>query len=155
MSREKSTANTRAPSVAASKVAEFFQPAIGATAKLATSTSVMPAPKKKEEELEKFWFPNDAEGYVLGEVLHKDESDNMHVKLHLPDGETKTSNFHATVAKPPNPKLLDGVHDNTQLMHLHEPSLLYNIRFRYGKDQIYTYTGSILIALRNDTARSL
>ena len=63
----------------------------------------MPAPKKKEEELEKFWFPNDAEGYVLGEVLHKDESDNMHVKLHLPDGETKTSNFHATVTKPPSP----------------------------------------------------
>ena len=51
------------------------------------------------------------------------------------------------MAKPPNPKLLDGVHDNTQLMHLHEPSLLHNLRFRYARDEIYTYTGTILIAL--------
>jgi len=34
-----------------------------------------------------------------------------------------------------------------QLMHLHEPSLLYNLRYRYGKDLIYTYTGYILIAV--------
>ena len=27
-------------------------------------------------------------------------------------------------------------------MHLHEPSLLYNIRFRYAKNLIYTYTGA-------------
>ena len=32
-------------------------------------------------------------------------------------------------------------------MHLHEPSLLYNLRYRYAKDLIYTYTGYILIAV--------
>ena len=37
--------------------------------------------------------------------------------------------------------------DNTQLMHLHEPSLLHNIRCRYAKDLIYTYTGYIMIAV--------
>lgn len=47
----------------------------------------------------------------------------------------------ASAAKPVNPKVLDGVGDNTQLMHLHEPSLLFNIRARYAKDLIYTYTG--------------
>ena len=46
------------------------------------------------------------------------------------------------MAKPVNPANLNGVGDNTQLMHLHEPSLLYNIRFRYAKNLIYTYTGA-------------
>ena len=55
--------------------------------------------------------------------------------------------FHASVAKPVNPKALNGVEDNTQLMHLHEPSLLHNIRCRYAKDLIYTYTGYIMIAV--------
>lgn len=50
--------------------------------------------------------------------------------------------FHSSVAKPVNPRNLDGVDDNTQLMHLHEPSLLFNLRYRYAKDLIYTYTGT-------------
>ena len=59
----------------------------------------------------------------------------------------QTANFHANVAKPVNPRLLDGVADNTQLMHLHEPSLLFNLKYRYSKDEIYTYTGYILLAV--------
>jgi hypothetical protein len=54
----------------------------------------------------------------------------------------QNANFHHSVAKPVNPANLNGVGDNTQLMHLHEPSLLYNIRFRYAKNLIYTYTGA-------------
>ena len=103
----------------------------------------------KAVELPRFWFPHGVEGYALGEVLHHDQdSENMHVQLLQPDGSAeKTANFAAHVAKPVNPKILDGVHDNTQLMHLHEPSLLFNLRYRYGKDLIYTYTGYILIAV--------
>ena len=70
----------------------------------------------------------------------------MNVRLHMDDG-TKSENFHQSVAKPVNPANLNGVGDNTQLMHLHEPSLLHNIRFRYQKNLIYTYTGYILIAV--------
>ncbi len=44
-----------------------------------------PAKARKEEELPKFWYPHQSEGYVLGEVLHEDGGD-QHVKLHLPDG---------------------------------------------------------------------
>ena len=112
----------------------------------------MPAPKKKEvEEKPKFWFPDRrpqeaSEGYLLGEVLYEDASQNLNVQLQLPDGP-KMVNFPVSQAKPVNPKMLDGVADNTQLMHLHEPSLLYNLRHRYGKDLIYTYTGYILIAV--------
>ena len=106
------------------------------------------APKKKEEEAPKFWFPHAVDGYVLGDVLHHDDAtDAMHVRMRLESGEEKTANFHASVAKPVNPKMLDGVGDNTQLMHLHEPSLLFNLRYRYRKDLVYTYTGYILIAV--------
>jgi myosin-5 len=37
--------------------------------------------------------------------------------------------------------------DMTRLPYLHEPAVLENLRSRYGVDDIYTYTGSILIAV--------
>lgn len=48
---------------------------------------------------------------------------------------------------PANPRSQDGVADNTELMYLSEPTLLHNLCVRYASDQIYTFTGSILIAL--------
>ena len=69
----------------------------------------MPPKQQKVEDLPRFWFPLPSEGYCLGEVLHEDAGDNLHVRLQLPE-ETKTANFHASVAKPVNPKILDGVH---------------------------------------------
>lgn len=35
----------------------------------------------------------------------------------------------------------------TQLNHLHEPGVLWNLKKRYMYDDIYTYTGNILIAV--------
>lgn len=40
-----------------------------------------------------------------------------------------------------------GVDDMTQLEDLHEASLLWNLRIRYDAGQIYTFAGSILIAV--------
>ncbi|GAB2250859.1 hypothetical protein Droror1_Dr00017109 [Drosera rotundifolia] len=40
-----------------------------------------------------------------------------------------------------------GVDDMTKLTYLHEPGVLYNLERRYALDNIYTYTGSILIAV--------
>eukprot|EP00878_Enallax_costatus_P033323 GHUV01036739.1.p3 GENE.GHUV01036739.1~~GHUV01036739.1.p3 ORF type:complete len:120 (-),score=24.68 GHUV01036739.1:115-474(-) len=37
--------------------------------------------------------------------------------------------------------------DMTRLSYLHEPGVLWNIKCRYMYDDIYTYTGSILIAV--------
>jgi hypothetical protein len=39
--------------------------------------------------------------------------------------------------------------DMTKLPFLHEPGVLHNLDVRYDEDEIYTYTGSILIAVRN------
>ncbi|CAI9117967.1 OLC1v1019461C1 [Oldenlandia corymbosa var. corymbosa] len=40
-----------------------------------------------------------------------------------------------------------GVDDMTKLAYLHEPGVLYNLRCRYDINDIYTYTGNILIAV--------
>ncbi|GLT81491.1 hypothetical protein SLA2020_528730 [Shorea laevis] len=40
-----------------------------------------------------------------------------------------------------------GVDDMTKLAYLHEPGVLQNLRCRYYNDEIYTYTGNILIAV--------
>ncbi|GMI81364.1 MYOSIN XI I, MYOSIN XI-15 [Hibiscus trionum] len=40
-----------------------------------------------------------------------------------------------------------GVDDMTKLTYLNEPGVLYNLRRRYALNDIYTYTGSILIAV--------
>ena len=37
--------------------------------------------------------------------------------------------------------------DMTQLNHLHEAGVLWNLKKRYSNDDIYTYTGNILIAV--------
>eukprot|EP01043_Picozoa_sp_COSAG02_P010080 COSAG02_NODE_349_length_24073_cov_102.816092_6_plen_1343_part_00 len=39
------------------------------------------------------------------------------------------------------------MNDNTELMYLNDASLLWNLRCRYLSDNIYTYTGYILIAI--------
>ncbi|KHN29575.1 myosin-7-like [Glycine soja] len=43
---------------------------------------------------------------------------------------------------PPN-----GVEDMTRLAYLHEPGVLQNLHLRYAMNEIYTYTGNILIAV--------
>ncbi|KAJ9702125.1 hypothetical protein PVL29_004049 [Vitis rotundifolia] len=40
-----------------------------------------------------------------------------------------------------------GVDDMTKLTYLNEPGVLYNLEIRYALNDIYTYTGSILIAV--------
>uniref|UniRef100_A0A0D9XJC5 Myosin motor domain-containing protein n=1 Tax=Leersia perrieri TaxID=77586 RepID=A0A0D9XJC5_9ORYZ len=42
---------------------------------------------------------------------------------------------------------LGGVDDMTKLVYLHEPGVLCNLARRYGLNEIYTYTGRILIAV--------
>ncbi|KAG6634503.1 myosin-2-like [Carya illinoinensis] len=48
---------------------------------------------------------------------------------------------------PANPDILDGVDDLIQLSYLNEPSVLYNLRYRYFRDKIYSKAGPVLISV--------
>jgi myosin V len=54
----------------------------------------------------------------------------------------QSSNFKVLRLKteslqPANPEILDGVDDLMQLSYLSEPSVLYNLQYRYSQDRIY------------------
>ncbi|KAJ2162600.1 Myosin type-2 heavy chain 1, partial [Coemansia sp. RSA 562] len=46
-----------------------------------------------------------------------------------------------------NPAILDSAADLTTLSYLHEPAVLYNLRRRYERHDIYTYSGVVLVAM--------
>ncbi|KAL4390458.1 hypothetical protein AHAS_Ahas03G0147100 [Arachis hypogaea] len=57
-----------------------------------------------------------------------------------------------------NPDILDGVDDLMQLSYLNEPSVLYNLQYRYNQNMIYSHCEGILLwvaNLKNSSCRSL
>lgn len=89
----------------------------------------------------KVWFPDDTEAWAGGEVV-KTEGDNVVVRL---GKETKT--LAAKDVYLAEPRTAAGVEDMVRLSYLHEPGVLHNLGFRYSMNEIYTYTGNILIAV--------
>ncbi|KAI4350068.1 hypothetical protein L6164_010593 [Bauhinia variegata] len=69
------------------------------------------------------------------------------------DAEIETTNGKKVVANLSKiyPKDMEapagGVDDMTKLSYLHEPGVLQNLKTRYELNEIYTYTGNILIAI--------
>ncbi|KAH7517346.1 hypothetical protein FEM48_Zijuj09G0053800 [Ziziphus jujuba var. spinosa] len=69
------------------------------------------------------------------------------------EAEIQTSNGKMVVSKLSklHPKDMEvpegGVDDMTKLSYLHEPAVLHNLAARYEINEIYTYTGNILIAI--------
>lgn len=45
-----------------------------------------------------------------------------------------------------NPTMLEASDDLTNLSHLNEPAVLHAIKLRYAQNEIYTYSGIVLIA---------
>ncbi|XP_058786002.1 myosin-15-like isoform X1 [Vicia villosa] len=94
----------------------------------------------------KVWVPDRDFAWLPAEVL---ESSEKQVRV-----ETDSGNKQVVVVAPEKlfPRDADedehgGVEDMTRLAYLNEPGVLYNIRRRYMLNDIYTYTGSILIAV--------
>ena len=85
------------------------------------------------------------ECYRRAEVLAEDNKGTVRVRLAGEGGERAMEAAEVHLAEPSGRK--EGVDDNTMLTHLNEPNLLENLRARFGKDLIYTYTGSILLAV--------
>ncbi|KAJ0499977.1 putative myosin ATPase [Helianthus annuus] len=79
--------------------------------------------------------------------------DGQVTKITGQEAEIETPDLKKVVAKLSNvyPKDTEapagGVDDMTKLSYLHEPGVLQNLRIRYELNEIYTYTGNILIAI--------
>ncbi|KAE8720964.1 Myosin-5 [Hibiscus syriacus] len=79
--------------------------------------------------------------------------DGVVSKITGKDAEINTCNGKKLVSKLSKiyPKDMEaspgGVDDMTKLSYLHEPGVLQNLRIRYELNEIYTYTGNILIAI--------
>eukprot|EP00301_Raphidiophrys_heterophryoidea_P005017 c12143_g1_i1.p1 GENE.c12143_g1_i1~~c12143_g1_i1.p1 ORF type:complete len:1493 (+),score=327.31 c12143_g1_i1:156-4634(+) len=91
------------------------------------------------------WVPQEGGSYSLAHVRTDAPSDGDKIAARTFDG--KDIDIEKQKCFPANPINLDGVEDNTMLMHLHEPGLLHNLNCRYLDDFIYTYTAYILIAI--------
>jgi len=94
---------------------------------------------------DKVWVPSPDEVECYREARVREKSADGSITVF--DDNYKSWEVKGDQAFPINPKNFDGVPDNTQLMFLQDPSLLHNIKCRYLKDEIYTYTAYILIAV--------
>lgn len=89
------------------------------------------------------WVEDPDEAWIDGEVV---SVNGENVKVLCTSGKTvvvKSSNIYPKDADAPS----CGVDDMTKLAYLHEPGVLQNLKSRYDINEIYTYTGSILIAV--------
>ncbi|CAI5475228.1 unnamed protein product [Closterium sp. Yama58-4] len=101
---------------------------------MATASNIVVGSYVWVEDPQKAWMP--------AEVLGVD-SKTVTVRIGRKEVNLKLSNVHPKDPDAPS----GGVDDMTKLAYLHEPGVLSNLATRYSLDEIYTYTGNILIAV--------
>ncbi|KAG9451746.1 hypothetical protein H6P81_004650 [Aristolochia fimbriata] len=89
------------------------------------------------------WVEDPVLAWVDGEVV-KIVSQDVHV--HTTNGKMVVANLSKVFPKDTEAPA-GGVDDMTKLSYLHEPGVLQNLATRYELNEIYTYTGNILIAI--------
>ncbi|KAK4423286.1 Myosin-1 [Sesamum alatum] len=88
------------------------------------------------------WFQLPDGNWELGTILKTSGNESL---ISLAEGKVLKVNSESLV--PANPDILDGVDDLMQLSYLNEPSVLYNLQYRYDRDVIYTKAGPVLVAI--------
>ncbi|KAF6153348.1 hypothetical protein GIB67_003538 [Kingdonia uniflora] len=88
------------------------------------------------------WYQLPNGNWALGKILSASGAETV---ISLPEGEVIKLNSECLL--PANPDILDGVDDLMQLSYLNEPSVLYNLQYRYNQDMIYTKAGPVLVAI--------
>lgn len=89
------------------------------------------------------WVEDKAQLWEGGVVI--DVKDKTAV-VEITNGKKVKANVDRLYPRDPDVDLA-GVDDMTKLTYLNEPGVLYNLARRYALNEIYTYTGSILIAV--------
>ncbi|CAL0300500.1 unnamed protein product [Lupinus luteus] len=96
------------------------------------------ASKKKLQS----WFQLSNGNWELVKIITTSGTESV---ISLSDG--KVSKVKDEALLPANPDILDGVDDLMQLSYLNEPSVLYNLQYRYNQNMIYTKAGPVLVAI--------
>ncbi|XP_050373280.1 myosin-1 [Argentina anserina] len=89
-----------------------------------------------------YWYQLPNGDWELGKVLSASATETV---IALPN--EKVMKVKPEDLVPANPDILDGVDDLMQLSYLNEPSVLYNLQYRYNRDMIYTKAGPVLVAI--------
>ncbi|KAK9725567.1 hypothetical protein RND81_05G153800 [Saponaria officinalis] len=89
------------------------------------------------------WVEDPEEAWLDGEVAEVN-GDELTIKCTI--GKTVAANASRVYPKDPEAPP-SGVDDMTKLAYLHEPGVLDNLKRRFDINEIYTYTGNILIAV--------
>ncbi|XP_028109214.1 myosin-1 [Camellia sinensis] len=88
------------------------------------------------------WIQLSNGNWELGKVLSTSGTESV---VSLSEGKVLKVNSESLL--PANPDILDGVDDLMQLSYLNEPSVLYNLQYRYNQGVIYTKAGPVLVAI--------
>ncbi|KAK4483677.1 hypothetical protein RD792_010878 [Penstemon davidsonii] len=89
------------------------------------------------------WLEDPVLAWIDGEVIRIDGQD---VHIQTRNGKKVVVNISKVFPKDTEASP-GGVDDMTKLSYLHEPGVLQNLAARYELNEIYTYTGNILIAI--------
>ncbi|KAI9185720.1 hypothetical protein LWI28_010086 [Acer negundo] len=89
------------------------------------------------------WVEDPELAWIDGQVL---KITGQNVEVETSDGKKITANLSKLYPKDMEAPA-GGVDDMTKLSYLHEPGVLANLKTRYELNEIYTYTGNILIAI--------
>lgn len=89
------------------------------------------------------WVGDPEVAWIDGEVV---EVNGDNIKISCTSGKTVVAKVSSVYPKDAEASPC-GVDDMTKLAYLHEPGVLQNLKSRYDMNEIYTYTGNILIAV--------
>ncbi|KAK9291567.1 hypothetical protein L1049_019515 [Liquidambar formosana] len=89
------------------------------------------------------WAENPALAWIDGQVS---KINGVEVEIQASNGKKIVANLSKIYPKDMEAPA-GGVDDMTKLSYLHEPGVLQNLKTRYELNEIYTYTGNILIAI--------
>uniref|UniRef100_A0A0R0GN55 Myosin motor domain-containing protein n=1 Tax=Glycine max TaxID=3847 RepID=A0A0R0GN55_SOYBN len=92
----------------------------------------------------KVWLEDRDSAWLAAEVL---DSDGNRLLLVTDSGKKVYASPEKLLPRDADEEEHGGFEDMTRLAYLNEPGVLFNLRRRYALNDIYTYTGSILIAV--------
>eukprot|EP01125_Pyxidicula_operculata_P003352 TRINITY_DN1399_c1_g1_i3.p1 TRINITY_DN1399_c1_g1~~TRINITY_DN1399_c1_g1_i3.p1 ORF type:complete len:1823 (-),score=494.16 TRINITY_DN1399_c1_g1_i3:200-5668(-) len=95
------------------------------------------------EPQSRVWIPCPEEGWIPAVILESD-GDQLTVKDEYFNEESVVSKKEVVILQESS---LDVIPDLISISDLHEATLLYNLRERYKKDQIYTYIGPMIVSV--------